>query len=91
MEIFEDFTVDKSDNKGYMMIKKREFNPELSAFSNLLLDLADFKDRIRPMANDMALLDVTKKYQRKPAAEILEERADYLNALNRDQSAATPG
>jgi hypothetical protein len=39
MEIFEDFTVDKGDDKAYAMIKKREFNPELSAFSNLVLDL----------------------------------------------------
>lgn len=44
------------------MIKKREFNPELSGFSNLLLDLVDFKDRVRPLAKDMALMDVARKY-----------------------------
>lgn len=27
MEIFEDFTVNKTDNKEYAMIKKREHNP----------------------------------------------------------------
>jgi len=27
MEIFEDFTVDKSDNKTYASIAKREYNP----------------------------------------------------------------
>ena len=58
MEVFEDFTVDKSDKKSYALIAKREFNPELSAFSNLLLDLVDFKDRVRPMAKDITLLDV---------------------------------
>jgi hypothetical protein len=62
MEVFEDFTVDKNDYKAYSMIPKREFNPELSAFSNLLLDLIDFKDRIRPLARDITLLDVTEKY-----------------------------
>ena len=49
MEAFEDFTIDKTDYKSYTMIPKREFNPELSAFSNLVLDLIDFKDRVRPL------------------------------------------
>ena len=57
MEIFEDFTVDAGDDKQYMTIPKREHNPELSLFSNLVLDLVDFKDRVRPLAKDMALLD----------------------------------
>lgn len=43
-----------------MMIKKREYNPELSVFSNLVLDLQDFKDRVRPLAKDIALMDVTR-------------------------------
>ena len=50
MEVFEDYTMDKTDFKDYMMIKKREYNPELSVFSNLILDLQDFKDRVRPLA-----------------------------------------
>lgn len=64
MEVFEDYTIKKHDNKRYAMIAKREFNPELSAVSNLVLDLVDFKDRVRPLANDLALLDVTGKHQR---------------------------
>jgi hypothetical protein len=62
MEIFEDFTVQKRDNKEYAMIEKREFNPELSAFSNAVLDLVDFRDRVRPLARDLTLMDVTRKY-----------------------------
>ena len=58
MEIFEDPTVQKNDSKDYVMIKKREYNPELSVFSNLVLDLTDFKDRVRPLAKDMSLIDV---------------------------------
>ena len=50
------------------MIPKREFNPELSAFSNLVLDLVDFKDRVRPMAEDISRLDVTKQFQPKTLA-----------------------
>ena len=50
MEIFEDFTVDKADNKEYVMIEKREYNPELSVLSNMVLDLVDFKDRVRPLS-----------------------------------------
>ena len=64
MECFEDFTVSKSPIKAYTMIPRREFNPEISAFSNLLLDLVDFKDRVRPMANDIARHDAANIYQR---------------------------
>ena len=42
MEIFEDHTVKKTGAKDYFMIPKREFNPELSVFQNMLLDLQDF-------------------------------------------------
>lgn len=73
MEVFEDFSVAKHDYKDYAMIKKREFNPELSAFSNLLLDLVDFKDRVRPMARDIALMDVSRQYQ--PLKEAVDPRA----------------
>ena len=38
MEVFEDFTVARPQS-GVAMIPKREFNPELSVFSNLLLQL----------------------------------------------------
>lgn len=64
MEIFTDYSISPLGNKGVAMIPKREFNPELSAVGNMLLDLADFRDRVRPMARDMALMDVANKYQR---------------------------
>lgn len=48
MEIFDDYTLDRLDKKDYLLISKREYNPELSLFSNLVLDLVDFKDRVRP-------------------------------------------
>ena len=54
MEIFQDYTVDKTDPKKYIMIEKREYNPELSVVSNLALDLVDFKDRVRPLTRDIA-------------------------------------
>ena len=62
MEIFQDFSTDPSDNKAHAMIKKREFNPELSTFSNLLLDMVDFRDRVRPLANDLTLMDTASRY-----------------------------
>lgn len=62
MEIFEDFTADPLKGKAHAMIQKREYNPELSSFNNLLLDLIDFKDRVRPLANDLALMDISRKY-----------------------------
>jgi hypothetical protein len=41
----------------YAMIPKREHNPELSVFSNMVLDLVDFKDRVRPMSKDISMLE----------------------------------
>jgi len=70
MECFEDFTEAKLENKGYTMIPKREFNPEISAFSNLLLDLVDFKDRVRPMANDIARHDAAMLHQKRNVDEL---------------------
>jgi hypothetical protein len=57
MEIFKDHSILKTDFKDYALIPKREFNPQLSVFSNLILDLQDFKDRVRPLAKDIALMD----------------------------------
>jgi hypothetical protein len=38
-EIFKDYSQQRVDMKDFVMIAKREYNPELSMFSNLLLDL----------------------------------------------------
>lgn len=57
MEIFNDYSVEKQDFKKYVMIAKREYNPELSIFSNMVLDLVDFKDRVRPLGADIAMLE----------------------------------
>ena len=73
---------------GFAMIPKREFNPELSAFSNLLLDLTDFRDRVKPMANDLARLDVSRTFQRRKADDVIKGRdemdrhmQEYLDEL----------
>lgn len=78
MEIFIDFSISPMGNKGHSMIPKREFNPELSAVGNMLLDMADFRDRVRPMARDMALMDVANKYQRTNINEKEMARRDAL-------------
>lgn len=67
------------------MIQKREYNPELSVFSNLALDLQDFKDRVRPLARDIALLDVSRKYQKHNMKELEEEREEFEDTLKRIQ------
>jgi len=64
MELFEDYTIDKTDQKQYLMIEKREQNPELSVFSNMVLDIVDFKDRVRPLSNDISMIENTMKYQK---------------------------
>lgn len=67
VEIFEDYTINKEEDKSYKLIPKREYNPQLSVFSNMVLDLVDFKDRVRPMARDIAMVDQAKRYQKQNA------------------------
>lgn len=84
MEAFQDFSKNNTDEKAYVLIPKREFNPELSTFSNLILDLVDFKDRVRPVARDISLLDVTSRYQsRKVDEEIISDafRQELINEV----------
>lgn len=73
MEVFEDYTISTKDNKGFAKIPKREFNPELSVFSNMVLDLVDFNDRVRPLAQDMSLLDKSHGFQRVSVSEAREQ------------------
>lgn len=77
MEIFEDYTVQKVDTKEYVMIPKREFNPNLSVVANIGLDLMDFRDRVKPVARDLALFDVAQKYQKIPVDEIVQARNEF--------------
>merc|ERR1712178_649664 len=77
MEIFEDFTVDKTDYKKFAMIPKREYNPELSVMSNMVLDLVDFKDRVRPLSKDVSMLEQAKRYQKQSAHTVLESKAKW--------------
>ena len=82
-EVFQDYTEAKMDNKDFMMIQKREYNPELSLFSNLVLDLVDFKDRVRPLAKDIALMDITRNYQKQNVNELLEEQAAFRDTIEK--------
>ena len=72
------------------MIPKREFNPELSAFSNLLLDLVDFRDRVKPLANDLARLDASRTYQRHNVADIEAARKEFMKELAESRGEDTP-
>merc|ERR1712031_136881 len=81
MEIFEDFTVDKGDLKKYVMIDKREYNPELSVFSNMVLDLVDFKDRVRPLSNDIAMMEQANRYQKQNVNQMLDERENFKQMI----------
>lgn len=50
--------------------------------SNMILDLVDFKDRVRPLANDLTLMDVTRQHQRFSVDEIEREKMDMLRDLD---------
>lgn len=91
MEIFEDFTVDKMDAKEYVMIEKREYNPELSVVSNMALDMVDFKDRVRPLTTDIAQAEYGMKFQKENATQMLDARAEFramVDELAKDPEAA---
>lgn len=88
MECFKDYTQELSMNNGYLLIPKREFNPELSAFSNLLLDLVDFKDRVRPMANDAARLDAAWMHQKRNAAELMNAMDEFKEGISEGNAAS---
>ena len=81
MELFEDYSVDKLDHKLFMTIAKREYNPELSVFSNMVLDLVDFKDRVRPLSNDIAMMEQANKYQKQNVQQMLDERAQFQDMI----------
>lgn len=82
MELFEDHTVDKLDHKNYIMIEKREYNPELSVFSNMVLDLVDFKDRVRPLSKDISQIEYASKYQKQNVEKLLAEREKFDQMLS---------
>jgi hypothetical protein len=63
------------------MIPKREFNPNLSVVANIGLDLMDFRDRVKPVARDLALFDVANKYQRLSYKEVEETMLELGNDL----------
>jgi hypothetical protein len=79
--LFKDYSENHADLKDYIMIQKREYNPELSMFSNLVLDLTDFKDRVRPLARDIALMDATRGFQKNNVEELKREAAEFRDAL----------
>jgi len=81
MEIFEDHTVDKQDLKDFVMIEKREYNPTLSVFSNMALDLVDFKDRVRPLSRDIAMIEKTMKYQKQNTEKMLNDRDQFKKII----------
>jgi hypothetical protein len=88
MELFNDYTLDKSDGKFYTMIQKREYNPELSAVQNMILDLVDFKDRVRPLCRDISLVEETYKYQKESVEEIERAESQFnelLHDINSDK------
>jgi len=78
MEIFEDHTVDKLVPKRHIMIEKREYNPELSVVSNMVLDLVDFKDRVVPLTRELAQAEYAEKHQKHSAQQKQDDRKRFV-------------
>ena len=89
-EVFHDPTTADVGVKQHVMIRKREHNPELSVFSNFVLDLVDFKDRVRPLARDAALLDAATKYQKHSMREIEQERSQLISTIQKMKAGEKP-
>ena len=64
------------------MIEKREYNPTLSVFSNMVLDLVDFKDRVRPLSKDIAMIEKSLKYQKQNVDTLVSEKAEFQRILS---------
>ena len=81
MEIFEDHTVDKLVPKRHIMIEKREYNPELSVLSNMVLDLVDFKDRVIPLTRELAQAEYAEKHQKHNAQQKQDDKARFMQRI----------
>ena len=55
-------------------------------FSNLVLDLVDFKDRVRPLARDIALMDITRPYQKQNVNTLLRDEKDFQDTVRKVQA-----
>lgn len=54
----------------------------MSIFSNLVLDLQDFRDRVRPLARDISLMDQSRAYQNENVGGQEEEIGRLRKALD---------
>ena len=50
--------------------------------------MQDFKDRVRPLAKDVALMDVTRKYQKISIKDIMEEKQEQLDMFKKMEAQA---
>ena len=48
----------------------------------MVLDLVDFKDRVRPMSNDIAMLEQSMRFQKQNAQDMLQERAEFRQVID---------
>ena len=89
MEIFEDHTVDKLVPKRHIMIEKREYNPELSVISNMVLDLVDFKDRVVPLTRELAQAEYAEKHQKHSAQKKQDDKERFMQRIEKIRSGET--
>jgi hypothetical protein len=43
----------------------------------MVLDLVDFKDRVRPLSKDISMMEKTMQYQKQNAEQMLNDRAQF--------------
>lgn len=82
MENFKDYTVINENKKDFITIPKREYNPQLSLFGNMVQDLVDFRDRVQPESQNIALLEQARNFQKvtpeKFRKDVIEEFKQLL-------------
>jgi len=59
------------------------FNPELSIIQNMMLDLEDFRERVRPACRDIAIHEQTMKYQPESAADLRRDEKEFQDLLKK--------
>lgn len=48
--------------------------------------MVDFKDRVRPLAKDLALMDSTRQFQKHNVNELLQEQREFVETISKVQS-----
>lgn len=47
----------------------------------MVLDLVDFKDRVRPLSRDIAMIESASKFQKENVDQLMSDKAEFKKML----------